>query len=311
MRPDDPPRTPSDPPCTPDDPSRTLKKCRRSPILCAREVPHIVRHVDPKRFRAGKQSTGIQCGDAMNADLERLIALQHLDSGAADAHRKMADEPARAKALDARIDAAKQAVAAAKERVAANQTRRRDIEKDLAIHQGRLSKFREQAMAVKTNQEYHAIQHEIGYAQTEIKTLEDKILERMIEADELTALVKRSEKELADEQKAVDADRKAMTTEHSELNSSLERIAAERSTLIAALDSQVLAIFELISKRRNGVAVAEARDGICSICHVRLRPQVFNNVRRNDQIIQCDSCQRILYFVPAPAIATPAVTHRP
>ena len=109
----------------------------------------------------------------------------------------------------------------------------------------------------------------------------------------------------------MDADRKATTTEHGELQSSLERIATERSALIAALDPQVLAIFELISKRRNGVAVAEAREGICSICHVRLRPQVFNTVRRNEQIIQCDSCQRILYFVPAPAIATPAVTHRP
>src|SRR5262249_46260828 len=156
---------------------------------------------------------------------------------------------------------------------------------------------------------YHAVQKEIGYAQTEIKVLEDRILERMLEADDLTATVKRTEKELADEQKAVDADRKAMNAEHSELQSSLERISRERRGLIEALATQVLAIFELVSKKRNGVAVAEARDGICTICHVRLRPQVFNNVRRNDQIIQCDSCQRILYFVPAPALATPAITH--
>jgi predicted nucleic acid-binding Zn-ribbon protein len=246
----------------------------------------------------------------MNADLERVIALQRLDSTATDAQRRLVDEPERTKALDARLETARQHVASAKERLAENQNARRGIEKDVAVHQGRLSKFREQAMAVKTNQEYHAIQHEIGYAQTEIKTLEDKILEGMLEADELIALVKRTEKELADEQKAVDAERKAMTAEHGELQASLERIAAERSTLVAALDPQVLAIFELIAKRRNGIAVAEARDGICTICHVRLRPQVFNTVRRNDQIIQCDSCQRILYFVSAPAIATPAVTHR-
>ena len=151
------------------------------------------------------------------------------------------------------------------------------------MHQGRLSKFREQAMAVKTNQEYHAVQHEIGYAQTEIKTLRGQDSRGgCSRADELTALVKRTEKELADEQKAVDADRKAMTAEHGELQASLERIAAERSTLVAALDPQVLAIFELIAKQRNGIAVAEARDGICTICHVRLRPQVFNTVRRND-----------------------------
>jgi predicted nucleic acid-binding Zn-ribbon protein len=73
------------------------------------------------------------------------------------------------------------------------------------------------------------------------------------------------------------------------------------------MDRQTLAIFELVSSRRNGVALAEARDGICTICHVRLRPQVFNNVRRNEEIIQCDSCNRILYFVhlPAPAVQNP------
>jgi len=245
----------------------------------------------------------------MNADLERVIALQRLDSAAHDAQRKLAEEPERTKALDARLEAARQRVASAKEHLSGNQNARRGIEKDVAVHQGRLSKFREQAMAVKTNQEYHAVQKEIGYAQTEIKTLEDQILERMLEADELTALVKRSEKELADEQKAVDADRKAMHAEHGELQAALERISRERAALVDALDKQVLATFELVSKRRNGVAVAEARDGICTICHVRLRPQVFNNVRRNDQIIQCDSCQRILYFHAAPALATPAITH--
>jgi predicted nucleic acid-binding Zn-ribbon protein len=200
-------------------------------------------------------------------------------------------------------------VADAKARLANNQNARRAIEKDVAVHQGRLSKFREQAMAVKTNQEYHAVQKEIGFAQTEIKAHEDKILERMLEADEITAAVKKAEKDLVDEQKSVDADRKAMAAELGELKASLSKIAAEREALVKALDPQVLAIFELVAKRRNGVAVAEARDGICSICHVRLRPQVFNNVRRNDTIIQCDSCQRILHFAAAPAIATPAVTH--
>jgi uncharacterized protein len=240
-------------------------------------------------------------------DLDRVIALQKLDSAAHDAQRRLADEPERLKALDARLESARRRLASAKEQLTDNQNARRAIEKDVAMHQGRLSKFREQAMAVKTNQEYHAIQKEIGYAQGEIKALEDKILERMLEADELTSTVKRAEAELAAEQKAVEADRKAMTSEHSELQASLERIARERAAIVAAIDPHVLAIFDLVSKRRNGIAVAEARDGICTICHVRLRPQVFNTVRRNEEIVQCDSCQRILYFVPAPA-ATQAAT---
>src|SRR5918911_3753327 len=160
----------------------------------------------------------------MHADLERVIALQRLDSAAHDAERRLAAEPERSAALDARIATAKKRVADAKERLAANQGARRAIEKDVALHQSRLSKFREQAMAVKTNQEYHAIQKEISFAQGEVKTLEDKILEAMLEADEITATVKRAEADLAAEQKAVDADRKALTAEIAELQASLQRI---------------------------------------------------------------------------------------
>jgi predicted nucleic acid-binding Zn-ribbon protein len=241
----------------------------------------------------------------MHADLERIIALQQLVSASHDAERRLAEEPEREQALDTRLETARQRVAAAKERLTQNQNARRAIEKDVAVHQGRLSKFREQAMAVKTNQEYHAIQKEIGFAQGEIKTIEDKILELMVEADDLSATVKRAEAELASEQKAVEADRRAMTTELAAMKTSLERIATERAEVVRGLAPQVLAIFELVLRRRNGVAVAQARDGICTVCHVRLRPQVFNTVLRNDQIIQCDSCQRILYYVPAPAAATP------
>jgi predicted nucleic acid-binding Zn-ribbon protein len=243
----------------------------------------------------------------MNADLERLIRLQKLVSAAHDAERRLAEEPDRANALERRLEVARQHVAAAKERLAANQNARRAIEKDVALHQGRLSKFRDTAMAVKTNEEYHAVQKEIGFAQAEIKTLEDRILELMIEADDLTALVKRADGDLASEQKGVDADRQAMAAEMAALKASLEKSAGARKELVRDLDPNALAIFELVARRRNGVAVALARDGICTLCHVRLRPQIFNSVLRNDQIIQCDSCHRILYYTPAATAASDAV----
>jgi predicted nucleic acid-binding Zn-ribbon protein len=239
----------------------------------------------------------------MNADLERLIALQKLDSTADAARKQLASEPEHERALEARLEAARQEVAAAKDRVAVNKSARAALEKDVAMHQGRLSKFREQAMAVKTNQEYHAIQHEITFAQTEVKKIEDSILERMLESDDLTANLKAAEGQLAAETKAVDVDRKMMKASHGDMEAALERIVAERAALVSSLDKQVLTTFEAVSRKRNGVAVAEARDGICTICHVRLRPQVFNTVRRNEEIVQCDSCNRILFFVP---VKTPA-----
>lgn len=248
----------------------------------------------------------------MNADLEHLIVLQRLDSAAQDAKRRLAEEPEREKAYEAELAAARDVVAGAKARLAESQGVRREHEKTVALHQGRLSKFREQAMAVKTNQEYHAVQKEIEFAQTEMKAAEDQVLERMLEADDLTAAIKRAEAELVAEQKKIDAARKAMTAESAELKATLERVAAERADVVRSLTPQVLSQFELVSSRRNGIAVAEARDGICTICHVRMRPQVFNTVRRNEEIVQCDSCNRFLYFVPVPAPPpAPDAAHQP
>jgi predicted nucleic acid-binding Zn-ribbon protein len=231
----------------------------------------------------------------MHADLERVIALQHLDTAAAEARRRLAEGPERDKTFDTRLADAKQRVDDAKAKLAANSDARRTIEKEVAVHQGRLSKYRDQAMAVKTNQEYHAIQHEMAHAQGEIKKHEDAILERMLEADELTATIKAAEADLAAQQKAIDAERVKMKAEDAERHKVLEQLVADRIALVAQIDKQVLATYERVAANRHGIAVADAHDGICSVCHVRLRPQVANIVRRNDSIVQCDSCQRILY----------------
>jgi predicted nucleic acid-binding Zn-ribbon protein len=236
----------------------------------------------------------------MHADLERVINLQQLDSKASQARKKLADAPEREKAFDERLIAAKERAADGKAKLAANQEARRAIEKEVAVHQGRLSKYRDQAMAVKTNHEYHAIQHEISHAQGEIKRYEDQILEAMVEADDLTATIKSAEAALATEQKTIDADRKKFQAEDAETQKSLDALGAERARVVEGLDKRVLAIYDAAYARRQGIAVAEAKDGICTICHVRLRPQMFNEIRRNEAIVQCDSCQRILYYVPAP-----------
>lgn len=240
----------------------------------------------------------------MHADLERLMALQKLDTAIHADERKLAEEPARLKGIEARIEHARQAVAKAKDATAQNQAARRDIEKELAVHQGRLSKYKDQSAAVKTNQEFHAIQHEMSFAQNEIRAHEDRMLERMMEADDLARATKAADTELAGVLKAADDEKKVIAQEHAAAQSALAKLRADRAALVATLTPSVLATFELVSKRRNGIGIAEAKDGICTICHVRMRPQVFLIVRRNEEVVQCDSCQRILYFVPPVAAAS-------
>ena len=233
----------------------------------------------------------------MNPDLDRLIRLQHLETTADEARRKIADHPGRVQVLDARLQAARDAVAAAKGRLAAVQDKRRAEEKEVATVQTRLSKYKDQLLEVKTNREYTAMLHEIETAQNDIRGREDRILEAMMAADDLNAEIKKADAELKVAEKEVSAARAHLDAEMATLQADIERTGSERQELVVQIDRGVLSIFEQTAKGRKGVAVAEARNGLCTICHVRLRPQVFNEIRKNESIIQCDSCRRILYFV--------------
>jgi uncharacterized protein len=232
----------------------------------------------------------------MNADLTRLIRLQQLDTTADEARRKMADHPARIQALDARLQSARDVVAGIRARLASAAEKRRAEEKEVAGVQTRLAKYKDQLLEVKTNREYTAMLHEIETAQNDIRAREDRILEIMMESDELNAGIKTSEAELKTVEKEIAAERARLDAEVAALQDEIDKTTAEREKVVAGLDRQALNIFETTAKGRKGVAVAEARDGLCTICHVRLRPQVFNEVRKNESIIQCDSCRRILYF---------------
>jgi predicted nucleic acid-binding Zn-ribbon protein len=234
----------------------------------------------------------------MSPDLERLIRLQQLDMDAETRRRTLADLPAALQALDERVSTRQNALDAIKARLAENQAAKRALDKDLAVVQGRLTKFKDQLMEVKTNKEYLAMQHEISMAQDGVRGFEDKILEGLMAADDLDAGIKAAEKALAEEKAKVSEERKARQQQAAKMEGEMSELASARAKIVAELTREAVALFEHVSRARKGHAMAEARDHMCTACHVRLRPQVFNDVRRGDRLVQCESCTRILYVVP-------------
>jgi predicted nucleic acid-binding Zn-ribbon protein len=235
----------------------------------------------------------------MHPDLAALIELQRLDTLIDSARKVLAELPQRESAVEARLAEASARLDAARHRGAENQTARRTVEKDMAVIQGRLEKFKDQTRAVKTNKEFHALQHEIQVAQDEIAAFEDRILTFMVQADEIGADVKTAEAALAETKKLGDEERARLKAEHARMETELAARLAERDAAAAKVAKPSLASFESIRKAR-GIAVTEMRDGRCAICQMSLRPQVAQVVRRNDTVTKCDSCGRILFYVPPP-----------
>ena len=236
---------------------------------------------------------------AVNPDLQHLIRLQQLDSNIDASRRRIAEIPVLQQALEARLDAQREALDVARRALADSQAARREIEKEAAAVQARLSKYKDQLMEVKTNKEYQAMQKEIATAQEAVRGHEDRILDRMEEQETLARRVKEAEADLKQEEAAIAAERQALQQEAAALAAEIERLETSRAGVTRNLSAPALKLFEHVARQRKGLAIAEARDGHCMVCHVRLRPQVFNDVRRAEDLIQCESCLRILYFAPA------------
>jgi len=230
--------------------------------------------------------------------LQALVALQQLDSAADAARRRQAELPATEAAAAAEVERATAAIDAAKAKLADNQTKRRALEREVAGVDSRLSRFNDHRAAVKTNQAYTALLHEIDTAKAEKDGIEEKILVLMEEADALAAEVRAAEAALAGARKAADRTRADVAAESKALDEEVARLSGARKGEVAALDATLLARYEQLLKGRKGVAVAAMKGETCSACFVRLRPHVAQQIRRNDEIHECESCNRILYFDP-------------
>jgi uncharacterized protein len=233
----------------------------------------------------------------MHPDLEKVIRLQRADSEFRRVEAALADIPRRTVETDGRLAAERQRLDAAREAMAHSQKGRRQKESELQDLEGRRSKYKGQLMEVKTNKEYTAMLHEIEAVEREIREREDQILQEMERGEALVLDVKREEAVFKEVEERHRGEVRVIQDEGRALGAEAERHRAERDAVAASLSQEALDLFNRVARLR-GSGLAEARDEMCQACHVKLRPQMYVDIRRNDTLVQCPSCSRILYFEP-------------
>jgi predicted nucleic acid-binding Zn-ribbon protein len=251
----------------------------------------------------------------MTSDLQNLIELQQIDSQIAGLRAEIAALPKHVAEIEAKLAAAKAKVESTLAAAKADEGARRKYESDIQDQQQKISKYRDQSLNVKTNQEYKALMEEIKFAEQKIAASEDKILEIMVAADTRKELLKKAETELkadtAENEREKEEARQRTAIDEKELS----ELTTRRNALRTSVGEDVLRQYDHVLKVR-GSALAPVYDNqLCSACSVMLRPQVFQEVMTNEQFMTCDYCRRILYYVPPPpkseeakAAAPPAET---
>ncbi|MFZ0199009.1 MAG: C4-type zinc ribbon domain-containing protein [Candidatus Sulfotelmatobacter sp.] len=234
----------------------------------------------------------------MLPEIENLLQLQEADKTIRRLQDEIAELPKRVAAIEHKLADTKLQLEKAQAAVKSDEAARRKYETAITDLRGKISKYRDQSLAVKTNEQYKALLQEIQFAEKEIAENEDKILELMVKADTRDKEVKAAEAELKAETAEIEKEKEEARQRTAEDQKLLTEWRAKRDRMRAGVNEDLLRHYERVSKFR-GSGISEVRDHKCMACQVMLRPQTYNDVRTGQQTVVCDSCQRILYFNPA------------
>ncbi len=233
----------------------------------------------------------------MDIDFEKLIQLQNLDSEMKQTTLFLESLPRLIEDIDRKIQAGSRAVADAKEDLTVNQKSRRDLEASVKDVKVRIAKFKRQLGEVKTNKEYTALLKEIEEAQREVDSVEERIISEMLAADDIDEEIRSAVRRQNQDQESLRADQAVLEQKKREMESRRDALIAEREALVPLIPADQMRLYMSIFNKKNGAALSAVKGEFCSLCHVRIRPQMLNEIRDKSRIYLCENCGRILYWI--------------
>ena len=234
----------------------------------------------------------------MPPQLSPLIRLQAVDGRIAELNQEIAALPKHIAVIERKLISHERRLEADRIAVSVNQKDRKRLEGDIQAQEQKISKLKGQMIEAKTNDQYRAFQHEIEYCEAEIRKAEDRILDLMSESEPLEKNVTAAQEDLKQERAQVEREKHDARERTAVDEKAVAELQAERKELIATVGTALHTQYERIRKARGGVALSEALEGRCSACHMTLRLQFLQDLKKSEKIMNCESCGRILYFNP-------------
>ncbi len=231
----------------------------------------------------------------MAIEFEKLISLQKLDKEITDVSLFLENIPSKIEEINKKIETSSQIVTLAKEKMTQNQKKRRDLEAAAKDIKEQISKYNRQLNEVKTNREYSILLKEIEEAKQKDNDMEEEIISEMLSADEIEDEIKTASQKYSEAEEKFSKEKDVLQQEKKKFEAKRDKLNQKKEKLVPKIPSDQVSLYLKIYKRNNGIALSPVKEEFCSLCHLRIRPQVINELKGKEKIILCENCGRILY----------------
>jgi len=231
----------------------------------------------------------------LKAGLDILYSLQQQDDLLKDIEAIIGEIPLAIKQLEQERDAKSEMIEKAKKKLGVNMEERRRFEKEIALIREKIGKYKEQMKKVTTNKEYQGFINEIKFEEENISSHEEKIIEKMVESDEIMETIRRTEEEFKKIADVYNVKIKELQETLSYQKNKLQEEKKNKAEIRLKVEKDLLKAYDNLFVKKGGRVVSLVETEFCGSCHIKIRPQRISELITSDDILICENCGRILY----------------
>lgn len=226
--------------------------------------------------------------------LEALLALQEKDRKIAKLQREVRDIPARKADIEKQLEGARTRLEASREELKKLTADLKQLEIEVESRREKITKYKQQQMDAKTNEQYRALLNEVAAEEREISALEDREMVLMEQAEAAKKMIAEREAELKEEEGGVADEQEMLQERLQEVHDDIQTLTADRQRMAVSINPSLLSKYERLFANKGDFAVVQVEGNHCSGCHMKLPPQVINDAINPAKLVICNFCGRML-----------------
>ena len=232
----------------------------------------------------------------MREQLKLLWELQKIDLELRGIKEEKDRYPKEIKKLDEKQKIEKERIQKEREKIESLEKTRRQKEGHLNTEQEKIKRAEGRMSEVKTNKEYQALLSEIDTVKEANSRIEEEILQVMDEIDELKKDLSKREKEMGSTLEKIEGEREKLQEKTAQGEKAWSERVERRELLSKQIESKLVKLYNTLKEKRQGVGVVSVKNETCQGCFLNVPPQMFIEVQKNNALVRCPHCNRILYW---------------